>query len=159
MYRIGDRIIYPAHGIGIIDRVEDKLVSGKRRSFYVIKILENGVTVMTPVDNADKVGLRGLASKKDISKALKILSEDAAISLDENWNRRQKGYFNKIKTGSLLEIAEVYRDLSLLQIEKGLSFGERKMLENAKYLIVSEIAEAKGIEIKKAEKIIEKALD
>lgn len=158
MFRMGDRIIYPAHGIGIIDRVEEKTVSGKKRAFYVIKILENGVTIMTPVDNAEKVGLRSLASKKDISRALKILSKNVSVSLDENWNRRQKCYFKKIKTGSLIEIAEVYRDLTSLQVEKGLSFGERKMLDNAKYLIVSEIAEAKGIEIKKAEKLIEKAL-
>jgi len=158
MFRKGEKIVYPAHGIGVIDEIEQKTIVGKKRLFYVIKILENGVTVMTPVDNVDKVGLRGLADKKEINKALKILRKEVSLSLNENWNRRQKGYFNKIKTGSLFEVAEVYRDLYLLQMEKELSFGERRMLDNTKYLIVSEIAEAKGIEVKKAEKLVEKAV-
>lgn len=158
MFHIGDKIVYPAHGIGIIERIEDKTFVGTKKSFYIIKILENGVTIMTPLDNADKVGLRCVSCKEDIKKVLKILGKDVSIRLNENWNRRQKDYFNKIKTGSLFEIAEVYRDLCLLQIEKDLSFGERKMLENVRYLIVSEIAEAKGIEVKKAEKLIKKAL-
>jgi CarD family transcriptional regulator len=158
MFKKGDKVVYPAHGIGVIDDVEQKMVVGKKRLFYVIKILENGVTVMTPVDNVDKVGLRGLSDKKEISRALKTLRKEVELSLNENWNRRQKGYFNKIKTGSLFEVAEVYRDLYLLQLEKELSFGERKMLDNARFLIVSEIAEAKGIELKKAEKLVEKAV-
>ncbi len=158
MFRKGEKVMYPAHGIGIIDEIEQKTIVGKKRLFYVIKILENGVTVMTPVDNVDKVGLRGLSDKKVISKALKILRTEVSLSLNENWNRRQKGYFNKIKTGSLFDVAEVYRDLCLLQMEKELSFGERKMLDNARFLIVSEIAEAKGIEVKKAEKLVEKAV-
>lgn len=158
MFRKGEKVMYPAHGIGVIDEIEQKTIVGKKRLFYVIKILENGVTVMTPVDNVDKVGLRGLSDKKVISKALKILRTEVSLSLNENWNRRQKGYFNKIKTGSLFDVAEVYRDLCLLQMEKELSFGERKMLDNARFLIVSEIAEAKGIEVKKAEKLVEKAV-
>lgn len=158
MFNIGEKVIYPAHGIGIIERIEEKTFVGRRESFYIIKILENGVTIMTPMYNANKVGLRGVVSKKEINRVLKILGEEGTINPNENWNRRQKGYFNKIKTGSLFEIAEVYRDLYLLQTEKGLSFGERKMLDNVRHLIVSEIAESKGIEIEKAEKMIKKAL-
>ncbi len=158
MFKKGEKVVYPAHGIGVIDEIEQKTIVGKKRLFYVIRILENGVTVMTPVDNVDKVGLRGLSDKKEISKALKILRTEVSLSLNENWNRRQKGYFNKIKTGFLFDVAEVYRDLYLLQMEKELSFGERKMLDNARFLIVSEIAEAKGIEVKKAEKLVEKAV-
>ena len=158
MFKKGEKVMYPAHGIGVIDEIEQKTIVGKKRLFYIIRILENGVTVMTPVDNVDKVGLRGLSDKKEINKALKILRQEVSLSLNENWNRRQKGYFNKIKTGSLFEVAEVYRDLYLLQMEKELSFGERRMLDNTKYLIVSEIAEAKGIEVKKAEKLVEKAV-
>ena len=158
MFKKGEKVVYPAHGIGVIDEIEQKTIVGKKRLFYIIRILENGVTVMTPVDNVDKVGLRGLSDKKEINKALKILRQEVSLSLNENWNRRQKGYFNKIKTGSLFEVAEVYRDLYLLQMEKELSFGERRMLDNTKYLIVSEIAEAKGIEVKKAEKLVEKAV-
>src|SRR3989337_258362 len=148
MFKKGEKVMYPAHGIGVIDEIEQKTIVGNKRLFYVIKILENGVTVMTPVDNVDKVGLRGLSDKKEINKALKILRTEVSLSLNENWNRRQKGYFNKIKTGSSFDVAEVYRDLYLLQMEKELSFGERKMLDNARFLIVSEIAEAKGIEVK-----------
>ncbi|OGV99233.1 MAG: hypothetical protein A3I04_02740 [Nitrospinae bacterium RIFCSPLOWO2_02_FULL_39_110] len=159
MFHIGEKIIYPAHGIGIIDRIEEKIMIGRKESFYIIKIVENGATIMTPMDNADKVGLRGIASKKDVNKVLKIIRKVVPINLNENWNRRQKGYFNKIKTGSLFEIAEVYRDLCLLETEKGLSFGERKMLENARNLIICEIAEAKGIKLEKAERLVKKSLN
>src|SRR3990170_8455519 len=159
MFKKGEKVMYPAHGIGVIDEIEQKTIVGNKRLFYVIKILENGVTVMTPVDNVDKVGLRGLADKKEINKALKILRKEVSLSLNENWNRRQKGYFNKIKTGSLFEVAEVYRDLCLLETEKGLSFGERKMLEDARNLIICEIAEAKGIKLEKAERLVKKSLN
>src|SRR3990172_5390253 len=125
MFHIGEKIIYPAHGIGIIDRIEEKIMIGRKESFYIIKIIRKVVP----------------------------------INLNENWNRRQKGYFNKIKTGSLFEIAEVYRDLCLLETEKGLSFGERKMLENARNLIICEIAEAKGIKLEKAERLVKKSLN
>jgi CarD family transcriptional regulator len=143
MFKVGDNTVYPAHGVAVVKRIEEKLIGGAKKSFYVLQVLENQMTIMVPTDNAGQVGLRGLISDKEVKKVYQIL-KDREIKVDNTtWNRRYREYMEKIKTGSLFEIAEVLRNLFVLRQTKDLSFGERKMLDQAKQLLVREISLAK----------------
>jgi CarD family transcriptional regulator len=140
MFQIGDKAVYPGHGVGIIEAIETKQISGKELMFYILRVLDNGMTIMIPRDNAGAVGLRGVIRKLEIPKVLQIL-RDRDVEIDnQTWNRRYREYMEKINTGSIFEIAEVLRDLYLLRTEKELSFGERKILDTAKNLLVKELA-------------------
>jgi len=140
MFQIGDKAVYPGHGVGVIEAIEIKQISGRELMFYILRVLDNGMTIMIPRDNAGAVGLRGVIRKLEIPKVLKIL-RDRDVEIDnQTWNRRYREYMEKINTGSIFEIAEVLRDLYLLRTEKELSFGERKILETAKNLLVKELA-------------------
>ena len=140
MFQIGDKAVYPGHGVGIIEAIETKQISGKELMFYIMRVLDNGMTIMIPRDNAGAVGLRGVIRKLEIPKVLQIL-RDRDVEIDnQTWNRRYREYMEKINTGSIFEIAEVLRDLYLLRTEKELSFGERKILDTAKNLLVKELA-------------------
>ena len=140
MFQIGDKAVYPGHGVGVIEAIETKQISGSELMFYILRVLDNGMTIMIPRDNAGAVGLRGVIRKLEIPKVLKIL-RDRDVEIDnQTWNRRYREYMEKINTGSIFEIAEVLRDLYLLRTEKELSFGERKILDTAKNLLVKELA-------------------
>jgi CarD family transcriptional regulator len=140
MFQIGDKAVYPGHGVGVIEAIETKQISGSELMFYILRVLDNGMTIMIPRDNVGAVGLRGVIRKLEIPKVLKIL-RDRDVEIDnQTWNRRYREYMEKINTGSIFEIAEVLRDLYLLRTEKELSFGERKILETAKNLLVKELA-------------------
>jgi CarD family transcriptional regulator len=140
MFQIGDKAVYPGHGVGVIESIETKQISGKELMFYILRVLDNGMTIMIPRDNAGAVGLRGVIRKLEIPKVLRIL-RDRDVEIDnQTWNRRYREYMEKINTGSIFEIAEVLRDLYLLRTEKELSFGERKILDTAKNLLVKELA-------------------
>jgi len=140
MFQIGDKAVYPGHGVGVIEAIETKKISGRELMFYILRVLDNGMTIMIPRDNAGSVGLRGVIRKLEIPKVLQIL-KDRDVSVDnQTWNRRYREYMEKINTGSIFEIAEVLRDLYLLRSEKELSFGERKILDTAKNLLVKELA-------------------
>jgi len=154
MFKVGDNAVYPAHGVGVIKRIEKKLISGKEKSFYVLQVIENGMTIMVPTDNTAGVGLRALVSQEQVNEVMDIL-RDKKVKIDRTtWNRRYREYMEKIKTGSVFEIAEVLRDLQRLKGDKELSFGERKMLDTARTLLVKEIAVAtKSKEIKIEEKL------
>jgi CarD family transcriptional regulator len=143
MFKVGESAVYPAHGIAVIKRIDERDVGGKKKSFYVLQVLENQMTIMVPTDNAEAVGLRSIISDKDVSQVYSILKM-RDVKIDQTtWNRRYRDYMEKIKTGSIYEISEVLRDLFLLRHSKDLSFGERKMLDQAKALIVKEISIAK----------------
>jgi CarD family transcriptional regulator len=143
MFKVGESAVYPAHGITVIKRIDERDVGGKKKSFYVLQVLENQMTIMVPTDNAEAVGLRSIISDKEVQKVYKILKM-RDVKIDQTtWNRRYRDYMEKIKTGSIYEISEVLRDLFLLRHSKDLSFGERKMLDQAKALIVKEISIAK----------------
>jgi CarD family transcriptional regulator len=145
MFQIGDKAVYPGHGVGVIEAIETKKISGKELMFYILRILDNGMTIMIPRDNATSVGLRGVIQKLDIPKVTRILrARDVEID-NQTWNRRYREYMEKINTGSIYEIAEVLRDLHLLKTEKELSFGERKILDTAKNLLVKELAIARNV--------------
>ena len=152
MFKIGDLAVYPAHGVGIIERIESQEFSGSSQDFYVMRILDNDMIIMIPTQNVDSVGLRGIIGQKEIPKLYSILEKRDVVIDNQTWNRRYREYTDKIKTGSVFEVAEVYRDLLILKIEKELSFGERKMLDTARNLLVKEIALAKKVEEEQIEK-------
>ncbi|MBW2058643.1 MAG: CarD family transcriptional regulator [Deltaproteobacteria bacterium] len=140
MFEIGDKAVYPGHGVGIIERIETREVSGGNKSFYVLKILDNGMTIRIPTDHAEMVGLREIIPEVQVPRVFQILKEKDVSVYNQTWNRRYREYMEKINTGSIFEIAEVLRDLYMLKSEKELSFGERKILDTAKNLLVTEIA-------------------
>jgi CarD family transcriptional regulator len=143
MFKVGDNAVYPAHGVTVVKRIEERDVGGKKKSFYVLQVVENQMTIMVPTDNAESVGLRGIISDKEVKRVYRIL-KDRDVKIDNTtWNRRYREYMEKLKTGSVYEIAEVLRNLFLLRLNKDLSFGERKMLDQAKALLVREISLAK----------------
>lgn len=143
MFKVGDNAVYPAHGVTVVKRIDERVVGGKKKKFYVLQVLENMMTIMVPMENADQVGLRSIISDKDIKKVYSILKE-RDVKIDQTtWNRRYREYMEKIKTGSVIEIAEVLRNLFLLRHSKDLSFGERKMLDQAKQLLIREISIAR----------------
>ena len=142
-FQIGDLAVYPAHGVGRIEAIESKVISGEKHDFYIMKVLENNMVIMIPTWNVDSVGLRDVISESDIPKVYEIMRKDRESPIDsQTWNRRYRDYMEKIKTGSLFEVAEVYRDLYLLKLNKDLSFGERKLYDTAQFLLVKELSTA-----------------
>jgi len=143
-FKVGDKAVYPGHGVGEVMGIEHKEVAGQRQSFYVLRILENGMKIMIPMNKVGSVGLREIIGEKDVRKVYSILREKEVSVDSTTWNRRYREYTDKIKTGSVFEIAEVLRDLYLIRSDKDLSFGERKMLDTARSLLIKELAIAKA---------------
>ena len=139
-FRVGDKAVYPGQGVGEVLGIEHKEIAGQRQSFYVLKILENNMKIMIPINKVGSVGLRDIISEEEVAEVYSILRTKTVAVDSTTWNRRYREYMEKIKTGSVFEIAEVLRDLSLLKNGKELSFGERKMLDHARSLLVREIA-------------------
>jgi len=156
MFKIGDLAVYPAHGVGRIESIEARTLYGANQNFYIMRILDNNMIIMIPINNADNVGLREIVKKEEVPRIFKILKEKDVELDNQTWNRRYREYMEKIKTGSVYEVAAVLRDLFLLKLEKELSFGERKMLDTAKNLLVKEISIAKKMEEAKVEENIKK---
>ena len=156
MFKKGDLAVYPAHGVGIIETIESQEISGFRKDFYIIRILENNMKIMVPTSNVKHVGLREIIGEKEVKKIYSILKRRDVVIDNQTWNRRYREYMDKIKTGSVYEVAEVYRDLLILKEEKDLSFGERKMLDTARSLLVKEIALARDVEENKIEQDLDK---
>jgi CarD family transcriptional regulator len=155
-FSVGDLAVYPAHGVGRIEAIETKVVNGEEHDFYIMKIIENSMVIMIPTWNVESVGLRDVIKKKDIPKIFDVMRSRQEQPMDnQTWNRRYREYMEKIKTGSLFEVAEVFRDLSLLKITKDLSFGERKLYDTAQNLLVKELSTAKNSKEKAVIKEIE----
>lgn len=143
-FREKDKVVYPAHGLGIVEAVQVRSVSGSQQKFYMISIVETGMKIMVPVSQAKTVGLRRVVDPSTVDKVYAIL-KDKDVEIDnQTWNRRYREYSQKIKTGSVLEIASVIRDLTVLKIDKELSFNERRMLDTAQGLLVKELSIAKS---------------
>jgi CarD family transcriptional regulator len=154
VFKIGDKAVYPAHGVGEIVSIDQKSISNNQISFYVMRILGSDMTIMVPVSNVEQVGLRCIIPPRKVKEVYEILKQKN-VSIDmSTWNRRYREYMKKIKTGSVCEIAEVLRDLYLLKNEKILSFGEKKLLETAKNLLIKEISISK----RRSELAVEKDL-
>ena len=143
-FQVGDLAVYPAHGVGKIEAIESRVINGEKHDFYMMKVLENNMLIMIPVKNVESVGLRDVIDKKEIPKVYAVMkSKKDSGSDNQTWNRRYREYMDKIKTGSLYDVAEVFRDLSLLKLTKDLSFGERKLYDTAQILLVKELSTAK----------------
>ncbi|MCB9024703.1 MAG: CarD family transcriptional regulator [Bdellovibrionaceae bacterium] len=145
-FKVGDHAVYPLHGVGEITAIEIKEMLGDTHTFYSIRILDTGMKIMVPATKAEAVGLRHIISKTEAGKVLDILKETEIKIDNQTWNRRYREYMEKIKTGSVYEIAEVLRDLYLLKVDKELSFGERKMLDTARNLLLTELSLATSTE-------------
>jgi CarD family transcriptional regulator len=153
-FNVGDNAVYPGYGVGQITAIETKEISGTRLTFYSLKILDTGMKIMVPKHNAETVGLRPIISRTEAGKVIDILKEKEIRVDNQTWNRRYREYMEKIKTGSVYEIAEVLRDLFLLKVDKELSFGERKMLDTARNLLLKELSLATGTdELKREEEV------
>jgi len=143
-FKIGDKAVYPAHGVGEVTAIENREISGQNQTFYILRILENGMKIMIPTNNVRQVGLREVIDRAKVDKVFEILREKDLSVDTTTWNRRYREYMEKIKTGSVYEVAEVLRDLYLLKTDKDLSFCELKLLDTAKALLLKELAVAKG---------------
>ena len=155
-FEVGDLAVYPAHGVGRIEAIESKVVNGETHDFYIMKIIENGMVIMIPTWNVKAVGLRDVISKEEIPKIIEVMKAKRESGIDnQTWNRRYREYLNKIQTGDPIEVAKVLRDLALLRQDKNLSFGERKMYDQARSLLVQEVSVAKDTDEKTVEAEIE----
>ncbi len=143
IFKVGDLAVYPAHGVGRIDAIESRVINGESHDFYILKVLENEMVIMIPTANVNSVGLRDVISERDVPRIYDIMRSHKDIPVDnQTWNRRYREYMDKIKTGSLFDVAEVFRDLFMLKLNKDLSFGERKLYDTAQALLVSELSTA-----------------
>jgi len=149
LYEIGDKVVYPHHGAGTIVKKEEREVLGQKREYLTIQILHNDMTVNVPSENAEKVGLRKVIDEDMVDVVLKALT-GGGTQMPKNWNRRFKHNRDKMKTGDILELAEVVRNLSLRDQEKGLSTGEKQMFVKAKKILASELMYAKGMDEEEA---------
>ena len=158
-FKTGDLAVYPSHGVGMIEGIKERQIGGVDHSFYVLKILGSDATIMVPTTNVETVGLRKIMKKSMIPKVYSILQEKSDGTFDnQTWNRRYRDYTEKIKTGCAMEVAKVLRDLYLLKHGKELSFGERRMLDTAKTLLVKELSVAKKIKEEKVEEELDKLM-
>ncbi len=152
MFQVGQLAVYPAHGVGRIESVQEREVSGTPAQFYIMRLIDTDMIIMIPTTNARNIGLRDVIDNQAVGEIYEILRSRPTRLNNQTWNRRYREYMEKIKTGSVFEIAEVLRDLSLLKHDKDLSFGERKMLDTAKSLLVKELAVAKATKEEKIER-------
>ena len=157
MFNVGDKIVYPMHGAGTIDSIEEKNILGENQSYYVIK-MPGEVKVMVPTDRAEQIGVRNVIGKEEAEKVISILGEDET-EMSQNWNKRYRDNMEKMKSGSIYEVAGVVRNLSFKQKEKGLSTGEKKMLSNAKQILVSELVLAEHATQDEVEELINNKID
>jgi len=144
MFKIGDLAVYPTQGVGVIEAIEAKEFAGENHEFYVLRIVDSDMKIMIPITNADVVGMRCLIDKDRVASVYDILEEKQKSQTVASWSRRQREYNEKIKSGDLFEVALVLRDLYLIKEDKELSYGEKKVLELARKLLVKEIALAEG---------------
>lgn len=157
MFNVGDKIVYPMHGAGTIDSIEEKNILGENQAYYIIK-MPGEVKVMVPTAKAEQIGVRNVIGKEEAEKVISILGEDET-EMSQNWNKRYRDNMEKMKSGSAYEIADVVRNLAFKQKEKGLSTGEKKMLSNAKQILVSELVLAEHATQEEVEKLIENKIN
>ncbi|MFZ5645652.1 MAG: CarD family transcriptional regulator [Bacillota bacterium] len=156
MYKIGDRVVYPMHGAGVIESIEEREILGEKRQYYILKLPVGDMKVMIPINNCREIGLREVIDSDGVQKVMGIL-KDQSSNMSANWNRRYRANLEKIKSGNIYEVAEVVRNLVNRDREKGLSSGERKMLENARQILLSELVLATELEEEGAQSLIDSA--
>ncbi|KUO49928.1 MAG: CarD family transcriptional regulator [Desulfitibacter sp. BRH_c19] len=157
MFKVGDKVVYPMHGAGIIESIEEREVLGEIRSYYIMKIPIGEMKVMVPMDNVQDIGLRQVINSQEMSEVMGIL-QDRNSTMNVSWNKRFRANMDKIKSGNIFEVAEVVRNLAIRDKDKGLSTGERKMLESAKRILVSELVLVNDVGEEQVETMIQKVL-
>ncbi len=157
LYDVGDKVVYPHHGAGNIIKKELKEILGQRREYLTIQILYNDMTVMVPCENAEAAGLRKVIGEETVDEVLAVLRDDGT-QMPKNWNRRFKHNRDKIKTGDIFELAEVVRNLSIRDLDKGLSTGEKQMFGRAKKILASELMYARDMEEQEAIEFLDNLL-
>ncbi len=143
MFEVGDFAVYPGHGVGVIEAIERMEMGEKAQDFYILRILDTQMTIMVPTESVRVAGMREVIDPKKIPEVYEILKEKEVTNNHQPWNQRYRGYMERIKSGSIFEVAKVFRELCSLRTEKGLSFGERKMMDTAKNLLIKELAISK----------------
>jgi len=153
MFNVGDKIVYPMHGAGIIESIEEKEILGERQSYYIVRMPIGDMRVMIPIKSVDDIGIREIVSIQQARQVLESLKTHK-VNMTSNWNKRYRENMVKIKSGNIFEVAEVVRTLMLREKQKGLSTGERKMLNSAKQILVSELVLVEGKNQSEIESII-----
>ena len=154
MYNVGDKIVYPMHGAGVIESIEEKEILGNRQNYYVVKISIGEMRVLIPTENVNNIGIREIISEKDAEKVFKMLGSKSEIDTG-NWNKRYRENMDKIKSGNIYEVVEVVNALMQRDKEKGLSTGEKKMLSSAKQILISELVLVKNMDPFEIENMID----
>ena len=157
-FEVGDKVIYPNHGIGVVKRIETKTIMGTTCGFYSLRMMASETTVLVPVDNVEGVGLRGAISDQEVKKLFTLLG-NGKIENHQNWKGRFKDNSDKMRTGSIYEVVDVLKSLNFLSQSKNLSFREKRMLDRAKFLVVSEISEVTSQSAEAVEDKVNKALE
>ena len=157
MFNVGDKVVYPMHGAGVIESIEEKAILDEKQSYYIIK-MPGEVKVMVPTAKAEEIGVRNIIDKASAEKVIKVLEQEST-EMSMNWNKRYRDNREKMKTGNIYEVADIVRNLSFKQKEKGLSTGEKKMLLNAKQILVSELVLAEQKDLNEIESIVENKIN
>lgn len=158
MFRKGDTVVHPEHGAAVIEEISNREFRGETRRYLKLKVVHGDLTVNVPVDSAPEVGLRQVVSKTDAKKVLKVLQEDES-AMASNWSRRFKNNIEKLRSGDIFQVAEVVRNLTIRERDRGLSAGEKRMVIKARQVLVSELMFANDCTEEKAEDMIDKVLD
>lgn len=157
MFNVGDKVVYPMHGAGVIESIEEKAILDEKQSYYIIK-MPGEVKVMVPTAKAEEIGVRNIIDKASAEKVIKVLEQEST-EMSMNWNKRYRDNMEKMKTGNIYEVADIVRNLSFKQKEKGLSTGEKKMLNNAKQILVSELVLVENTTNAEMEKLVDNKID
>lgn len=157
MFNIGDKVVYPMHGAGVIEEIEEKNILGENRKYYIMKIPIGEMKVMVPMENIDEIGIRNVVTPVEIEDVIMLLKNPPS-DMPDNWNRRYRENMDRLKSGDIYEVATVVRNLMLADKEKGLSTGERKMLANAKQILISELVLSKNIKEETAVDLVNDAV-
>jgi CarD family transcriptional regulator len=152
-------VVYPAHGIGVVEKIEKLKEKSQTKNIYTIRIDEVDMTIKVEEKSAAKIGIRSVIKDREVSKIMKVLKTKSKPASSQNWHKRQKSYLDRIKSGSVYELAEILRELTQIMSRKELSFGEQRLYDNVRLLLVLEIAEAKGMEKQKASLMLDKAFE
>ncbi len=158
MFKVGDKIVYPMHGAGVIESIEEKDILGERQKYYVMRMPVGDIRVMVPTKNAEMIGVRDVIGNETAKGVLEVLGSNTT-DMSNNWNKRYRDNMEKMKSGDIYEIADVVRNLSFKQKEKGLATGEKKMLNNAKQILISELVLAEAMDKDQVEKTINSKLE
>jgi CarD family transcriptional regulator len=154
MFDVGDVVVYPHHGAGVIEGICEKSFNGETKKYYVLRMCQGNLKVMVPAENSEQVGLRSVISREEVDRVFDILS-DKQSPMPSNWNHRFKKNRDKLRSGDIFQVAEVVRNLTIRDMERGLSSGEKRMLNQAREILVSELMYAVEVEADEARRMIE----